>query len=265
MIKLKSKQEIDRLRIGGAKLAKVLAETAKIIRPGVTTAELDEVAHASILRQGAKPSFLNYRPGGARRAFPSALCVCLNDGIVHGEPNENPREIRDGDLVTIDAGLIYDGLFSDAAMTVVAGKILSNEFASEKEIRNLLTRTQEALNAGIKQARVGNRIGDITAAIERVADDAELTVVEDLAGHGVGFAVHEEPFVPNSGLTSGQGELIEEGLVIAIEPMFTLGDGRIILDRDGFTYRTRDGSLATQFEHTIAVTSAGPIVLTACK
>ena len=254
MIKLKTKEEIEKLRIGGAKLAEVLKETAKQIKPGVFTSDLNDFAHDLMIKLGGTPSFLNYTPSGSKKPYPASLCVCINDEIVHGIPNEDPKEIKEGDLVTVDAGLIYDGLYTDSAITVAVGEV-------SKELRELLTRTNEALNAGIKKCVVGNRVGDIGAAVQKVAEDAGLTVIENLTGHGVGYAVHEDPYIPNTG-DSGTGEVLEEGLVIAIEPMFSLGSPEIILDRDGYTYKTSDGSISAQFEHTVAITADGPVVLT---
>lgn len=253
MIRLKTKEQIEKLRTGGHKLAQIVDATAKQVKPGVSGADLNDFAANMMADLGVKSSFLNYRPSGAKTPFPASICVSINDEIVHGIPTES-KKIKDGDIVKIDAGIVCDGFFTDHAVTVVVGEV-------PKEIRELVNRTKEALNAGIKQCRIGNHIGDIGAAIEKLAEKSGITVVNDLTGHGVGFAVHEDPFVPNSG-QFGPMELIEEGLVIAIEPMFTLGDPHIIVARDGHTYKTRDGSIATQFEHTVAVTKEGPIILT---
>lgn len=255
MIRLKTKQEIETLRIGGQKLAMIIQETARRVAPGVTSVDLNEFAHQRMIQLGCKPSFLNYRPSGAKRPFPGSICVSINDEIVHGIPNEQPKEICEGDVVKIDAGVIYEGLFTDSAVTVVVGK-------GTKEVRELLNRTKEALNAAIKQCRAGNHIGDIGSVVEKIAHAAGLTVVQELTGHGVGYAVHEDPYVPNTG-DHGQMERMEEGLVIAIEPMFTFGNGEIMVAKDGHTYKTKDGAIASQFEHTVAITKEGPIILTA--
>lgn len=255
MIKLKTKKEIEILQIGGHKLAEILNETSKLVKEGVTTSELNDFAHNKMKELKVLPSFLNYKPSGAKRPFPAALCISINDEIVHGIPNENPVTLQVGDVVKVDAGIIYEGLFTDHAVTVGVGEI-------PKEIKNLINRTREALDAAIKVCQIGNHIGDIGSVIEKIADKNNLTVIRDLTGHGVGYAVHEDPYVPNWG-RSGTGEKIEEGLVIAVEPMFTIGhDPNIILDSDGYTYKTADGSIASQFEHTIAVTNKGPIVVT---
>jgi len=266
MIKLKTKEEIQNLRVCGQKLATIVEETASNIRPGISTQELDEIAGKLIELHGGRSAFLNYTPVGADRPYPANICVSVNNEIVHGIPTEEPKILKEGDVVTIDAGLIYEGLFTDHARTFIVG---NNEEKSEsesvveipKEVKKLLAKTEEALYAGIKQARVGNRIGDIGAAIQKVAEESGLAIIKDLTGHGVGYGVHEEPFVPNEG-EGGTGELIEEGLVIAIEPMFSLGSSYIKTADDGYTYLTDDDSLSAQFEHTIAVTADGPIVLT---
>ncbi|HMP67509.1 MAG TPA: type I methionyl aminopeptidase [Candidatus Paceibacterota bacterium] len=253
MIKLKTKSEIEKLRIGGKKLAEIIDATAKQVKPGVFANELNDFAHQMMLKMGVKSSFLNYRPSGARTPFPASICVSINDEIVHGIP-EKTKQIKSGDVVKIDGGIISDGLFTDHAITVAVGEV-------SKDINELINRTKEALNAGIKKCVIGNYISDIGLAIEKVAKKSNLTVVNDLTGHGVGYAVHEDPFVPNCG-GFGKREILENGLVIAIEPMFTLGRPEIIVARDGHTYKTKDGSIATQFEHTVAITEKGPIILT---
>ncbi len=254
MIRLKTEEEIQKLRIGGQKLAKVLQATADIIKPGILTSELNDFAHKRMIEGGGKPSFLNYSPDGVSRPYPASLCVCINDEIVHGVPNEDPKEIKEGDIVTLDGGFIYEGLFTDHAITVAVGEV-------SKEINELIQRTKEALNAGIKQCVIGNRIGDISAAIEAVGVKSGLSVIHNLTGHGVGYDVHEDPYVPNEG-QKGTGEVIEEGLVIALEPMFSLGKPQVALAKDGYTYVTEDGSISAQCEHTVAVTKDGPVVIT---
>ena len=254
MAKLKTKEEIEIMREGGRRLAVVVQEVAKACVPGVVTDTLDELAFKLITEGGDKPSFLNYRPKGSKVGFPSTLCISINHEIVHGVPNVNPQEIREGDIVGIDCGLIHKGLFLDHAITIGVGEIT-------KESKRLLNVTKEALQSGIKQARVGNKIGDIGFAIQKQAHDNDLGIVKGLSGHGVGHAVHEDPYVPNEG-RKGTGEVIEEGLVIAIEPMFAIGGGEMKVANDGFTFVTKDGSIAAQFEHTVAVTEKGPEILT---
>lgn len=254
MIKLKTKEEIEKLKTGGQILAKILQELKQDLKPGVSSFFLNEKGHRLMKEAGGKPSFLGYTPTGANRPYPGAICLSINDEIVHGIPNETEKILKDGDVVTLDAGLIYEGLFTDHAITIVLGEV-------DKKIRELISRTEEALYAGIKQARVGNRIGDIGSAISKVAESANLSVIESLTGHGVGYGVHEDPYIPNYG-RAGEGELIKEGLVIAIEPMFSIGTDEIKIASDGYTYLTADGSISAQFEHTVAVTSDGPIILT---
>ncbi len=203
---------------------------------------------------GDKAAFLNYKPRGARRPYPAALNVSVNDEIVHGIPNESPKILADGDVVSLDLGLEHDGLITDSAITVACGKI------SEAD-RKMIEHCREALSLGIKAARGGGRIGDISAAIENFARSLGYGIPEGLAGHGVGYKVHEEPFVPNEG-PKGKGELLRPGMVLALEPMLTLGTSRIKLDADGYTFRTADGSRAAHFEHTIAITDGEPLVLT---
>lgn len=254
MIKAKTQEEIERLRIGGQKLARILRMTAEQVKPGVDTEFLNDFAHKLIIKEGGKSPFLGYTPYGAKRPFPADICISINEEIVHGIPNEDPRILQEGDIVGLDAGLLYDGMITDHAVTVPVGKIT-------KEALNLLSRTKEALQAGIKEALVGNKVGDISHAIENVANSANLAIIEGLTGHGVGYSLHEEPYVPNEG-NAGMGETLIEGMVIAIEPMFSTGSPKIKLAKDGYTYLTKDRSLSAQFEHTIVITKKGPLVLT---
>lgn len=253
-IRLKTKEDIEKLRIAGKFLAQVVDEVAKAVKPGVMTNELEDLARKLISEKGCKPAFLNYKPAGAKRPYPAALCVSINDEIVHGIPNEDPRELKEGDIVSVDTGLSYEGMIVDHAVTVPVGEISS-------EARKLLTVTKEALSSAIKVAQPGNRIGDIGAAVEERAHKNNFAVVQGLCGHGVGYTVHEEPYVPNEG-RKGTGELLEPGLVIAIEPMFSTGKGDIELGRDDYTYTTKDRSLSAQFEHTVLITENGPEILT---
>jgi methionyl aminopeptidase len=252
MIKLKSEAEIRILREGGKRLAALLRELGLLVKPGVTTYELDQIAQQKIKAQGDKPAFLNYKPRGHKIAFPAALCTSVNEEVVHGLPNHLP--LQEGDILTLDLGLIHQGLYTDSAITVPVGEI-------SKEAALLLERTEESLEAGIKAIRLGGRIGDIGYAIEQYVKPFGYGIVRDLSGHGVGFGVHEDPFVPNFGLKN-MGEKIEAGLVIAIEPMLTLGTDDVETLDDGYTVVTADGSLAAHFEHTIAITKNGVEVLT---
>ena len=252
MIKLKTAEEIEILRAGGKRLAAILNELKEMIRPGVTTIALDDKARALLAEGGDEASFLNYRPAGSRLSYPAALCVSVNEEIVHGIPGK--RVLKESDLVTLDLGLKHQGLYTDSAITVPVGKV-------SQEAQDLLRATALALAAGIEAAKVGNHLGDVGAAVEAVARRAGLGVVTDLAGHGVGYAVHEDPFVPNYGRPGG-AEKIKKGLVIAIEPMFTLGRPETKLEADGFTFTTLDHSLSCHFEHTVAITKHGVEILT---
>lgn len=254
MIRLKTKEQIEIMREGGRRLATILDKLSTYVKPGVSVFELNEIGHKMIIEGGDTPSFLNFSPRGARRPYPSSICICVNEEIVHGVPTENPRTLQEGDIVTLDAGLTHKGLIVDHAITLPVGEI-------SKEDRRLLSVTKEALQASIKFAESGGRIGDIGSVIESYADKAGLSIVRQLSGHGVGFEVHEDPFVPNYG-RKGTGERIVPGLVIAIEPIFARGKGDMTVANDGFTCITVDGSNSAQFEHTVAVTENGPVILT---
>ena len=254
MVTIKTKEEIDILREGGIRHAFILTEIAKKIVPGISTSELEELAKKLIKEDGDTAAFLNYTPRGAKRPYPSALCVSVNNEIVHGIPNEDPLILQEGDVVSLDLGLIHRGLITDSAITVGVGKL------TEKD-KKLVDHCKEALALGIKSAKGGNHIGDIGFAIESFARPLGYGICSGLAGHGVGYKVHEDPFVPNEG-RRGEGELLQPGMVIAIEPMLTLGGDKIVLDKDGYTYKTRDGSNSAHFEHTVAITDGAPIVLT---
>lgn len=253
-IKIKTLAEIKTMREGGKHHAQILSDLVEMVRPGVSANELNEYATKRLKELGDVPAFLNYRPEGAKRPYPAALCVSVNDEIVHGIPNEKLKILNDGDIVSIDLGVRHEGLITDSAITVGVGTV-----SHEDEM--LMSATERALFAGIDAARMGGRIGDIGAAIERIADRAGFKICEGLAGHGVGYDVHEDPYVPNTG-NKGEGILLKEGMVFAIEPMFTYGTTEIIASRDGFTYKTKDGRKAAHFEHTIAITKEGPVVLT---
>lgn len=252
MSKFKTNEEIDLLRESGKRLARVLQRVAGEIKPGVTTKYLDEVAERLIRETGDIPPFLNYTPHGARKPFPASLCVSVNDEIVHGIPG--PRVILEGDIVSIDLGLTHKGMITDAALTIPVGKISA-------DVAELIRQTEISLFEGIKAMRVGGRIGDIGAAIERVANKHHYGIVRELGGHGVGHAVHEDPYVPNYG-TKGTGPLLKAGMVLALEPMFTLGHDDVALMPDGYTIVTEDGSLSAHFEHTVAITEAGIEIVT---
>lgn len=253
MIILKTKKEIADLREGGKILASVHSALVKHVKIGVSTKDLDNIAIELIKKAGGEPAFLNYKPEGVSTPFPATLCVSVNNEIVHGIPKEN-KILKDGDIVSLDLGVKYKGLFTDAAITVPVGKI-------SKADKKLLGVTKEALNVGIEQARVGNTVGDIGYAIEKYIKPYKYGIVKDLSGHGVGKYIHEDPYIPNYG-KAGKGEKLTEGMVIAIEPMINAGTSRISVDRDGWTIKTADASRSAHFEHTVAITKNGPIILT---
>jgi methionyl aminopeptidase len=251
MVFLKKPEEIAMIRESGKILAAVLKILEKKTKVGVSLRELDSLATKELHLRGAKSAFLNYCPEGARRPYPANVCISINDVVVHGIPS--PYVIKNGDLVKIDLGVDWKGMISDAALTV-AVKINS------PAVRRLVRATREALYAGIKAARLGRTVGDIGFAINRVARKNKLAVIRGLGGHGVGFRPHEDPMIYNYG-KRGTGTPLREGMVIALEPMFSLGDSRVIERPDG-SFATADRSLTAHFEHTIAITKRGPKILT---
>lgn len=253
-VTIKTKQDITVLRKGGHRHAEILRQLADMVKPGITARELNKRAEELIAESGDKSAFLGYKPSGSSRPYPASLCVSINDEVVHGIPNESEKIIKEGDIVSIDLGLVHQGLFTDMAVTVPVGDVSS-------ELQKLLTVTREALMAGIKVAKGGKRTGDIGATIEKFAIREGYGVVDILSGHGVGYAVHEPPYVPNYG-EAGKGTILKPGMVIAIEPMFNLGTKDVVLDPDGYTYRTADGSPSAHFEHTVLITKGEAEVLT---
>ena len=252
MVTRKSKAEIDRMRRAGAVVGEVLALVEAELRPGVSTAHLDRLAEEHIRAAGATPSFLGYPGINPRRPFPGSICISIDDEIVHGIPGQ--RTIREGQLVSIDAGAILDGWHGDAARTFFVGE-------PPAEVATLIEATRAGMMAGIAAAVPGNYIGDISAAVEDHARPGGYGVIRQFVGHGIGTEMHEEPQVPN--FRSGRkGLKLEAGICLAIEPMFTLGTHEARILPDDWTVVTRDGSLAVHFENTIAVTEHGPEVLT---
>ncbi len=247
LVTLKSASEIATMRRAGAVVAEMLARCSAAVRPGITTGELDAIGAAVIREHGATSSFLGYY------GYPATICTSVNDEIVHGIPGR--RKLHEGDIVGIDVGAIVDGWHADAAVTVPVGKV-------KPEAARLIRVTEEALRRGIAAARPGNRLGDIGTAVQAFAEQNGYSVVRNYVGHGIGRAMHEPPQVPNYG-TGGQGRPISVGLCIAIEPMLNAGGAETRVESDGWTVRTADGSLSAHFEHTLAVTDAGPVVLTA--
>lgn len=252
MIRLKTKEEIEILKAGGERLSNVLGQVAAAVRPGIKTSELDELALTLIRENGDEPSFLNYRSPGSPLAYPATLCVSVNEEIVHGVPGQ--RVLQAGDIVSLDLGLKHKGLFTDMAVTVPVGKVGDEE-------AKLIEVTARALTVGLGAAKPNKRVGDISAAIQKYVEGEGFEVVRDLAGHGLGYKPHEDPFVPNYG-RPGTGEKLKPGLVLAIEPMVTTGSGQIVLEDDGFTFSTMNGQKAAHFEKTVAITEKGFIILT---
>ncbi|HVN26085.1 MAG TPA: type I methionyl aminopeptidase [Candidatus Paceibacterota bacterium] len=251
MATLRTAREIEVMAEGGAILADVLRALEREAKPGVATIELDRLARTMIVEAGAKPAFLHYRPAGAKKAYPYTLCASVNDVVVHGQPSA--YKIREGDLVKLDLGLKHQGLYLDAAITVAVGDI-------GRRATKLIETTKAALAAGIKEAKPGKTTGDIGHAIQKAIEKAGFAVVEGLTGHGIGEVLHDDPTVFNMG-RRGQGDDLEAGMVLAIEPMVAMGGGAIrqLLDE---SYGTGDGSLAAHFEHTVAITAKGPRILT---
>lgn len=253
MNKVKTPEEIERLRTSGAILAEVLRRLVGILEPGQTTQFLADEAERELKSLGGKPTFLGYKSDPRVPPYPSIICISVNDEVVHGIPS--PRVIEKGDLVGLDFGVDFEGMFTDGAVTVVAGT------EPTPDQKRLLEATKEALSVGIKKVRDGARVGDISAAIEARLSRDGLGIIEELSGHGVGNQVHEDPMILNYG-NAGTGTRLKAGMSIAIEPMATLGDRHIKLGQDGWTIITADGSLGAQFEHTVVVTEAGCEIVT---
>lgn len=251
---IKTKEDIEVLRVAGKRLAYVVDAVSKSVRPGISIQELDAEAEALIREGGDEPAFLGYKPWGAKRPYPATMCISVNEEVVHGIPNEDPRVLEEGDIVSLDCGLVHKGLIVDHAVSVIAGK-------GDAAAKTLMRVTKEGLLAGIREAKGGNRIGDISAAVEAVGNAHDYGIVHALGGHGVGYAVHEEPYIPNYG-EAGTGPELIPGMVLAIEPMFTEGTDEVKLLSDGYTYITKDNSRAAHFEHTILITDGNPEILT---
>lgn len=249
---IKNEKEIEIMRECGKRLAHVLDEIEKAVIPGNTPSQLNRLANQLILKMGDEPSFLHYWPEGANKPYPATLCVSVNDEVVHGIPGSVP--FREGDIVCIDLGIKHHGLHTDSARTVAVGAI-------DKNARKLIDATREALSAGIKEARAGNRMGDIGFAISEVVKRYGFSIVEELGGHGIGYEVHEEPHIPNYG-KPGEGMELKQGLIIAIEPVVNEGSKKIRLMPDGYTFKTKDGKRSAHFEHTVLITAADPEILT---
>lgn len=246
MIQIKSEQEINLIRQAGKKLARILDEIKKQVRPGVTTAQLDKFTEELIIKLGARPAFKGYR------GFPANICASINEEIVHGIPGN--RVIKDGDIVSIDVGIKLDGYFADAAFTMPLGRVNNN-------LNKLIDITRKALFAGIKNAKVDNYLSDISCSIQNLVESNGFSVVRDFVGHGIGKMMHEDPEIPNFGRPK-TGPKLKAGMVFAIEPMVNMGTWEIELLDNGWTAVTKDRKPSAHFEHTIAITENGPQILT---
>lgn len=254
-IPLKTKEEIAHMRESGARLAEVLRIVGERAVPGVSTGELNELCDRLIReREGDTPAFYLYKPMGASRPFPASSCISVNDEVVHGIPNEDPRILKDGDIVAIDAGLTRAGLIVDSTITVGAGMV-------DARGQRLIEVTKEALRLAIEATQPGNRTGDIAHAIESYVTSEGFTLPWEFGGHGLGHSLHEPPFISNVGRKK-TGAPLTVGMVIAIEPIVTEGSPEVKRGSDGYTYLTKDGKRSAQFEHTVAITENGPWVLT---
>jgi methionyl aminopeptidase len=246
MIVRKSKAEIETMGRAGRVVASTLALLGGLMKPGVTTADLDEAAEEHIRSEGGVPTFKGYR------GFPASICASPNSMVVHGIPG--PYELKAGDLLSVDVGVTLDGFVADSAYTFAVGEV-------DGDAKRLLAVGQAALAAGIAEARAGNHVQDISAAVQRTTEEAGFSVVRSLVGHGIGRAMHEEPQVPNFG-EPGRGPLLQPGMTLAIEPMINAGGPDVWMADDRWSISTNDGSLSAHFEHTVAVTDNGPLVLT---
>ncbi|MFN8543039.1 MAG: type I methionyl aminopeptidase [Candidatus Binatia bacterium] len=250
MILLKSREEIEQMRAANVIVAEVLQEVRARARAGVSTGELDALAEELTLKKGARPAFKGYVVAG--RTFPASICISINDEVVHGVPSKK-RVLRDGDIVGLDFGVCHGGYFGDAATTIAIGTVSA-------EAQRLMDSTRQALEAGIDVIRPGAHVGDISAAVQDVAEGAGFSVVREFVGHGIGRKLHEDPQVPNY-RTGARGVRLSEGLVLAIEPMINAGAPEVYVKDDGWTAATRDGRLSAHFEHSVAVTANGPYIL----
>jgi methionyl aminopeptidase len=249
VISLKSPREIEIMRRANVIVAEVLQELKQKVAPGATTLDLDAIAEEMTLKKGAIPAFKGYNVAG--RIYPRCLCASINDEIVHGIPSN--RALREGDIIGLDYGVIYEGFYGDSAITVGVGNV-------SEEARRLMEVTEQSLYHGIEQLHEGKRLGDLGAVVQKIAEDAGFSVVRAFVGHGIGKKLHEEPPVPNYG-EPDRGLRLREGMVLAIEPMVNAGSHEVEIKEDGWTAVTKDGSLAAHFEHSVAITKTGPFIL----
>ncbi|MDD2509614.1 MAG: type I methionyl aminopeptidase [Syntrophomonas sp.] len=252
MISLKNRNEIGKMRRAGRLVGRVLKMLENIIEPGISTGRLNALAEEECRRNGALPVFRNYPHPRGGRAFPAAICTSLNEEVVHGIPGS--RLLKEGDIISIDFGVILDGFAGDAAITVPVGQV-------DSRVRKLITTTEESLMRGIEQAQAGRRLGGVSQAIQEHAEKNCFSVVRDFVGHGIGRDMHEQPPVPNYGKRD-RGPVLKEGMTIAIEPMLNIGSYQVYTRSDEWTVVTRDGSWSAHFEHSIAITAGEPEILT---
>lgn len=249
MISLKSAREIEIMKRANLIVAEVLQELKRRVAPGVTTLDLDAIAEEMTLKKDAIPAFKGYNVAG--RIYPRCLCASVNDEIVHGIPSN--RSLREGDIIGLDYGVIYEGFYGDSAITVGVGKVSA-------QAQRLMDVTEQSLYKGIEQLHDGKRLGDLGSVVQKIAEDAGFSVVRAFVGHGIGKKLHEEPPVPNYG-EPDRGLRLKEGMVLAIEPMVNAGSHEVEIKEDGWTAVTKDGSLAAHFEHSVAITKSGPVIL----
>jgi len=252
MIFLKSPQEVALMRVANRVVIEILAELRERVRPGISTAEIDRIATELIRQKGVRSAFKGYQIRNGTVPFPATICVSLNNEVVHGIPSSQ-RIVREGDVVSLDFGVVYRDFYGDAAITFAVDEV-------SEHVRHLIETTAAALAEGITQARVGNRLGDISAAIQERVEREGFSVVREFVGHGIGRRMHEDPPVPNYGARD-RGVRLREGMVLAIEPMVNAGRAEVVLKSDGWTAVTRDGSLSAHFERSVAITERGPEVL----
>jgi methionyl aminopeptidase len=255
MITKKTKEEIDILREGGRKLARILAQLSEYVRPGISTQDIDDYAMKLVEEHGVEPVLLGYHPDFADYPYPAALCTSVNNTVQHGVPRDD-EILNEGDIINLDMTIGHQGLIVDSGVTIPVGK-------TDPESLRLIKVTREALMIAVKAAQVGKRTGDIGHAVETYVKAQGFSIVEDLCGHGVGYAVHEEPNIPNYG-KPGTGVLIEVGHVFALEPIVNAGKKQVYFDDegDGYSVFTKDGSRSAHFEHTVAITERGPVIMT---
>jgi methionyl aminopeptidase len=253
LVIIKTSEEIEGIRKSSRIVAEVLEVLKGFVRPGLTTWALNRKAEEVIRKRHARPAFKGYKPSFNSEPYPAAICASINEEVVHGLPSKR-RVLREGDIVSVDVGVVLNGFFGDGAYTYAVGEISDGA-------RRLMEVTEQSLYRGIEQAVPGNRVGDISCAVQQHVESHGYSVVKEYVGHGVGKQIHEDPPIPNYG-ACGQGPKLVEGMTIAIEPMVAQGRGDVLVRSDGWTAYTKDGSLAAHFEHTIAITKNGPEILT---